>query len=311
MPSETDIKKMKRGELNQFAATYGINPDDYSRADDLRSALFEHLAQQQAKPADAEIESGAEETSGPTEEATTKPQPNPPRPRIERRSKRYRAAHEQIDKSREYTLEEAVDLVQKTSTVNFDAAVELHVNLGVDPKQSDQLVRDTVNLPHGSGKSQTVAALAPETQHKDIKQAGADIVGYQDVLDLIEKGNLDFDILVAHPDAMKDLSQHAKVLGPQGLMPSPKAGTVTEKVADTVRDLKAGRVEYRVDRYGNVHQIVGRVSFTSQALLENIKALHQSILGQRPGSLKGSYIQKLTLTSTMGPSVKLDISSLH
>lgn len=309
MPTEAEIKKMKRGELNELAGQYGIDPDEYRRADDLRSAIFAQL--QQPEESEEETETApAEASAEEAPEESPKEVPNPPRPRVERRSKRYRAAYEQIDKTRQYNLEEATELVRSTSTVAFDAAVELHLNLGVDPKQADQLVRSTVVLPHGSGKSQRVAALVPEGQEKPVTDAGADMAGYQPVLDAIAKGEIDFDILVAHPDTMKDLSKHAKTLGPQGLMPNPKAGTVTEQVADTVRDLKAGRVEYRVDRYGVIHQTVGRVSFDAQQLADNVRALVASVSQQKPGSVKDTYFQKATLTSSMGPGVKLDIRSI-
>lgn len=312
MATEAEIKKMKRGELNELAAEYGLNPDDYRRADDLRSAIFDYLQQQEQEAAEqeAETEASTAETEAPAEEQTTGPKPNPPRSRIDRRSKRYRAAYEQVDKNTQYALKDAVKRIPETSKVNFDAAVELHVKLGVDTKQADQLVRSTVVLPHGSGKTKTVAAVVPEGKEKEAEQAGADAAGYQNMLDKISKGDLDFDVLVAHPDVMKELSPHAKTLGPQGLMPNPKAGTVSENITDTVKELKGGRVEYRVDRYGSVHQVVGRVSFSPDQLQENISALMQSIIQVRPGSVKGAYLQKAFLTTTMGPSIKLDISTL-
>lgn len=313
MPSESDIKKMKRGELNELAAEYGLNPDEYKRADDLRSAIFEHLKRQeeQREAETAETEEEAPPEAAADEKKPPAPKPNPPRPRVERRSKRYRSVHELVERTKLYPLEEAAGLTPRISTVNFDAAVELHIKLGVNTKQADQLVRGTVVLPHGSGKTRTVAALVPEG-HKttDIENAGADTAGHQNVLEKITKGDIDFDILVAHPDVMKELSQHAKTLGPQGLMPNPKAGTVTEKVADTVRELKGGRVEYRVDRYGSIHQIIGRASFTPDQLAENITTLMSSVLQARPSSIKGAYLQKAYLTTTMGPSIKLDIGTL-
>lgn len=305
------IKKMKRGELNELAASYGLNPDDYGRADELRSAVFDYLKKQEQaakKAAKTEPNEETEEEAG-KEEKTPKQKPNPPRQRIDRRSKRYKKAHELIDQEKHYSLDEATELMPKTSTVNFDAAVELHMNLGVDPKQADQLVRGTVSLPNGSGKTQRVAAIVPEGDKAAVKKAGADVAG-QEVYDMIEKGEFSFDILVAHPDSMKDLSKYAKTLGPQGLMPSPKAGTVTSDVAGTVKELKAGLIEFRVDRYGVVHQMVGRVSFEPKQLAENVRALVSSILQQKPTTLKGSYLKKATLTTTMGPSIKLDISTL-
>ncbi|MEX0748613.1 MAG: 50S ribosomal protein L1 [Candidatus Saccharimonadales bacterium] len=312
MATETEIKKMKRGELNEFAATLGLNPDEYARIDDLRSAVFTTMSES----ATEESSETAEETETATPKKTKRtaksaPPANPPRPRVERRSKRYRGVLSEIDKSKEYEPAEAIALAQKTSNVKFDAAVELHINLGVDPKQADQLVRGTLVLPHGSGKSQRVAALAPDAELDKIKKAGADLAGNETLLEQIGKGEVEFDILVAHPDMMRDLSKHAKTLGPQGLMPSPKAGTVTADVAKTVKELKGGRIEYRVDRYGIIHQIIGRVSFTSEQLLENLEVLLGAVKGSRPSSIKGTYVESLTLTTSMGPAIKLAASSVQ
>lgn len=312
MPTTSEIKQMKRGELNELAAEYGLNPDDYSRADELRSAIFEYLAQQEeaekAESDDSEDKDSTEEA----EEEKKKPKQtmHPPRLRVERKSKRYRAANDQVEKTKEYTLKEAIELAIETASVNFDPSLEVHFNLNVDPRQSDQLVRDTVILPNGSGKTQKVAAIAPDSDTEAVKSAGADIYGYDKIINQLNDNTIDFDILVAHPDAMKDLSKFAKNLGPQGLMPSPKAGTVTADVAQTVKELKAGRIEYRVDRYGNLHQIVGKCSFGADKLNENFQAFYESVLNQKPSSIKGAYIQKITINSTMGPGIKLDIGSL-
>lgn len=309
MATEAEIKRMKRGELNELAAEYGIDPDQYRRADDLRSAIFEHLYRPEPT-SDEEVAADTEDTDPATEEEQPKQRPNPPRPRIERQSRRYQDARASIDKSHQYSLEEAVDLALQTATVRFDAALEAHINLNVDPKQADQLVRGTVVLPHGSGKSQTVAAIAPSADDDDIAAAGADQYGADTLIAKLEKGEIDFDVLVAHPDVMKDLSKFAKTLGPQGLMPSPKAGTVTPNVAETVRELKAGRVEYRVDRYGNIHQLFGRASFTPEQLHDNFLALYQAITQQKPNSVKGAFVDKATINATMGPGIKLDLSSI-
>ncbi len=311
MPTTSEIKQMKRGELNELAAEYGLNPDDYSRADDLRSAVFEYLtSQEEAEKSEAEELESSKTTEKTEEDKKPKQTVHPPRLRVERKSKRYRAANDQLDKTKEYALEEAISLVVKTATVNFDPSIEVHFNLNVDPRQADQLVRDTVILPNGSGKTQKVAAIAPDSDSEAIKSAGADLYGYDKIINQLNDNIIDFDILVAHPDAMKDLSKFAKNLGPQGLMPSPKAGTVTSNVAQTVKELKAGRIEYRVDRYGNIHQIIGKASFGVNKLKENFDAMHASVLNQKPSSLKGAYIQKVSLNATMSPAVKLDVSSL-
>lgn len=313
MPNEAEIKKMKRGELNEFAAGIGLEPDDYSRADDLRSAVFKQLQAQEKQQKAAEAENKTEEATKGAIEEKTKPKQtqNPPRSRLMRKSKRYRQAREKVDKTAEYELKDALKLAQQTSTVNFDATVEMHINLGVDPKQADQLVRGTVVLPHGSGKSQKIAVLAPESEHTAIKKAGADIVGYKDLLDKISKGDIEFDILVAHPDVMKDLSKQAKVLGPKGLMPSPKAGTVSSDPAETTQELKSGRIEFRVDRYGIIHQAIGRVSLKLEQLQENAEMLLEVVKAARPSSSKGVYLQKIAVTTSMGPSVKVDVNSLE
>ncbi len=312
MASEADIKKMKRGELNALATEYGLNPDDYSRADDLKTAIFDYLKEESKATTEKNQKADTEksETTDDKVETSSKkaPKANPPRPRIERRSKRYRSAVEKTGGNKERPLDEAIKVVKEASTVKFDASVEIHVNLGVDPKQSDQLIRGSVVLPHGSGKTQKVAALVPDELKDKAKKAGADEAGNETLLKKIEKGTLDFDILVAHPDMMRDLSKHAKTLGPQGLMPSPKAGTVTTDIEKTVKELKAGRIEYRVDRYGIIHQIVGRVSFDDKQLRENVEALMSVIRASKPSSTKGVYLKKVTLTSSMGPAVKVPTS---
>ncbi|MEX0919568.1 MAG: 50S ribosomal protein L1 [Candidatus Saccharimonadales bacterium] len=323
--NESEIKKMKRGELNEYAATLGLNPDEFKKVDDLRSAVFSSLAEnEKGKKSDAKDEEAttdsksdkakdskkANKDKGDKKDKKPKVKPNPARPRHLRASKRYQDAYAQVEKGREYSLEEAVELAIKTSTVKFDGAIEAHINLGVDPKQSDQLVRGHVVLPHGSGKSQRVAAIVPEKDADKVKAAGADLVGHEDLLDKISKGKAEFDILVAHPDVMKDLSKQAKVLGPKGLMPSPKAGTVTADVAKTVKELKSGRIEYRVDRYGVIHQIVGRASYKPDQLQENLDTLIQAVKAARPNSIKSVYLQKIVITSSMGPGIKLDLSKL-
>ena len=310
MATETEIKQMKRGELNALAVEYGIDPDEYSRADDLRSAIFDHINAPAAVSDDAAAEEpeAKADVSEVSEDSEKKgPKPNPPRPQIERRSKRYQEIAKKFSSQSETSLEDAVKLVKESSNIKFDAAVEIHVNLGVDPKQSDQLIRGSIVLPHGTGKSQRVAVLVPEELEAEAKKAGADVVG-ADALKQIEKSSIDFDIMVAHPRMMKDLSKHAKVLGPQGLMPSPKAGTVTEDISKVVSELKAGRIEYRVDRYGIIHQVVGRASFSDKQLVDNINALMSVIKASKPSSSKGVFLRKVSLTSSMGPSLKVAAS---
>ncbi|MFO0971472.1 MAG: 50S ribosomal protein L1 [Candidatus Saccharimonadales bacterium] len=232
------------------------------------------------------------------------------RSRLERRSKGYKKAHELIDVSKEYTVKEASELLPKTSSVKFDASVELHVNLGVDPRQADQNVRATVALPHGTGKSIRIAVFAPTDQHEAAKKAGADIVGEDEFLQQLDKEQLDFDVLIATPQLMAKLGKYARILGPKGLMPNPKSGTVTAKVADAVKEAKAGKVEFRVDKQSIVHLAVGKVSFKSEQIAQNVQVVLKAISDAKPASVKGVYLQKITMTTTMGPGVKIALSEV-
>ncbi|MBI5630238.1 MAG: 50S ribosomal protein L1 [Elusimicrobia bacterium] len=222
--------------------------------------------------------------------------------------KRLAAIAKEVDLEKLYSLEEGVPLVKKCATAKFDETVELHVRLGVDPKQADQQVRGTVGLPHGLGKSKKVAVVTRGEKQKDAQNAGADLVGGDDLLEQIAKGELDFEILVATPDMMKDLSKLGKVLGPKGLMPNPKSGTVTLDVAKTVKELKAGRVEYKVDDYGIIHVPVGKASFESTKILGNAKTVLEAIIKAKPAASKGTYLMSVTLSSSMGPGIHLDPS---
>jgi large subunit ribosomal protein L1 len=220
--------------------------------------------------------------------------------------KRLIEAAKLIDKTKTYVLAEALDLLKQTAKAKFDESVELHIRLGIDPKQSNQIVRGTVSLPHGIGRTRKVAVIAKGEKQKEAQDAGADIIGSDDLIENISKGALDFDILVATPDVMKDLSKVAKVLGPKGLMPNPKAGTVTFDIADTVKELKKGRIEYKNDSFGIVHAIVGKVSFDKENLSDNIKSLIETILKAKPSTSKGQYIKSISISSTMGPGIFID-----
>lgn len=244
-------------------------------------------------------------------EAEIKKGPAPKtRPKSERRSKGYKKVAELVDNSKEYTLKEAAELLPKTSTVKFDASVELHVNLGVDPKQADQNIRATVALPHGTGKDIRIAVFAPADQHEAAKKAGAHIVGEDEFLQRLDKEQLDFDVLIATPQLMAKLGKYARVLGPKGLMPNPKSGTVTAKVADAVKEAKAGKVEFRVDKQSIIHLSVGKVSFKPEQIIDNTKVVLKAISDAKPASVKGTYLQKVTMTTTMGPSIKIALSEV-
>jgi large subunit ribosomal protein L1 len=225
--------------------------------------------------------------------------------------KKYTAAAKQVE-SRPYQLTEAVPLVQKIKYVKFDETVEVHMRLGVDPKHADQMVRGTVVLPNGLGKSKKVLVIASGDKQREATEAGADIVGGDEIVNRIQsEGWVDFDAVIATPDMMRSVGKLGKVLGPRGLMPNPKTGTVTQDVATAVREVKAGKVEFRVDKTGVIHAPVGKVSFATDKLLENANALIQAVVKAKPSAAKGKYVQSATICSTMGPGVHLDTAVLN
>ena len=223
------------------------------------------------------------------------------------RGKKYKKVAEAFDRNKAYGLSEAIEILKK-SEVKFDQTVEVHFNLGVDPKHSDQVVRGTVVLPHGTGRTVRVLVFCKDNNIEIAKNAGADYAGGADLVQKIQEGWLDFDSVVATPDMMPVISKVARVLGPRGMMPSPKAGTVTVNVAQTVKELKAGKIQYRVDKGANVHAPVGKLSFTVDQLVENTKSVIDSVVKNKPQSSKGTYIKSLTLTATMAPGIKLDMA---
>jgi large subunit ribosomal protein L1 len=222
------------------------------------------------------------------------------------RGKRYATAVDRVDRDRFYSPVDAVRLLKELPTAKFDETVELAFRLGVDPRKADQMIRGTVSLPHGTGRSVRVAAFATGDKAREAQEAGADIVGGEDLVNEVVKGNIDFDAAVATPDVMPLLGKAGRVLGPRGLMPNPKAGTVTFDIGKAVRDIKAGRLEYRVDRQGNLHVIIGKRSFDEQRLQENYLAVVDEILRAKPSTAKGRYIKGVTLSSTMGPGIRID-----
>ena len=228
------------------------------------------------------------------------------RPKLERRGKKYQDVAKLIEKDKAYSLDEALDLAIKTSPVKFDASVEVHARLGVDPRQADQNIRTTLVLPNGNGKSVRVAVFAPIDVCKAAKAAGADVAEDEEFLKQLEKGVIDFDVLISTPQYMPKLGKYARLLGPKGLMPNPKAGTVTTDVEKAVKEAKAGKVEYRVDKQAIVHIGVGKVSFGVEKLAENANAFFDSLKAQKPASLKGSYVKSVYITTTMGPSIQIE-----
>ena len=217
--------------------------------------------------------------------------------------KRMEAAVKAYDKSKVYTLEEGAQIVEDNAKAKFDETIEIHVKLGIDTKKADQQVRTTVALPHGTGKTKRIAVIAKGEHAQEAEKAGADRVGGGDIVEEVLKGKIDFDVLVATPDTMKDLAKAAKILGPRGLMPNPKSGTVTFDLANTIKALKAGRIEFKADAYGIVHAIIGKASFDTVKLAENAKAVMDTILRVKPSTSKGLYVRSIALSSTMGPGV--------
>ena len=223
-----------------------------------------------------------------------------------KRGKKYVEALNKIEKNKAYTKEEAVKLVKETSTSKFDATVEVAVRLNLDTKKADQQLRGAIVLPHGTGKTKRVLVVAKGDNAAKAKEAGADYVGDMDILEKIEKDNwFDFDVMIATPDMMPLLGKLGKVLGPKGLMPNPKTGTVTTDVAKAVNDVKAGRVEYRTDSFGNVHGVIGKASFDEKQLSENLDAFMATIIKAKPSTVKGDYIKNIAITTTMGPGIKI------
>jgi large subunit ribosomal protein L1 len=259
------------------------------------------------REAEEEAERQERKTEVKAETAEVKKGPKPiVRPLVERRGKKYQEAAKLVDSNKPYTLTEAMELAVKTSPSKFDATVEIHARLGVDPRQADQNIRTTVSLPHGNGKTVRVAVFAPEADVKVAKDAGADIAGDEDFLSVLAKGVIDFDVLIATPAYMPKLGKYARVLGPKGLMPNPKAGTVTADIKGAVAAAKAGKVEYRVDKQAIVHLGIGKVSFGAAKLLDNANTFFDSLKAQKPASIKGAYVKSLTISTSQGPAIKLE-----
>ncbi len=225
-------------------------------------------------------------------------------------SKRLRALREKFDSEKLYTLDEALALVKETATAKFDESIDVAIQLGIDPKKSDQLVRGSVVLPAGTGKSVRVAVFAQGDNAEAAKAAGADVVGMEDLADAVKAGNLDFDIVIASPDAMRIVGALGQILGPRGLMPNPKVGTVTPDVATAVKNAKAGQVQYRTDKSGIIHSTIGRASFEVDQLKQNLAALVDALNKARPASAKGVYLRKASISSTMGGGAKVEVATL-
>jgi large subunit ribosomal protein L1 len=228
-----------------------------------------------------------------------------------KRGKKYIEAQKLIEAGKEYDLIEAAELAKKTSVTKFDASIDIDIRLGVDPRHADQMVRGTVSSPHGTGKTIRVLALVNPAKQDEAREAGADHVGLDDYIEKIQEGWTDIDVIVATPDVMGKIGRLGKVLGPRGLMPNPKSGTVTMEVADAVRDVKAGKIDFRVDKYGILHTSIGKSSFEPDQIKDNAEAFLKTVLKLRPASAKGTYIRSVSISSTMGPSIPISRSAVQ
>ena len=225
-------------------------------------------------------------------------------------SKRFQGLRSSIDSNVHYSIDEAIELVKKTATAKFDESVDVAINLGVDSRKSDQVIRGSVVLPKGTGKTVRVAVFTQGANVEAAKEAGADVVGFEDLAAEVKAGNLDFDVVIASPDAMRIVGQLGTILGPRGLMPNPKVGTVTPNVSEAVRNAKAGQVQYRTDKAGVVHATIGRASFAAADLRENFNTLLDAVVKAKPAATKGQYLKKIALSSTMGPGIRVDVGSV-
>ncbi|RMG81695.1 MAG: 50S ribosomal protein L1 [Bacteroidetes bacterium] len=226
-------------------------------------------------------------------------------------SKKRKAAEAKIDPNKQYSLEEAMALVKEVNIAKFDASVDLHIRLGVDPRKADQAIRGTVTLPHGTGKTKRVLVFCTPDKEQEAKDAGADYVGLDDLVAKIQGGWTDFDVAVAMPQTMAKVGRIGRILGPRGLMPNPKTGTVTMDIGAAVSDVKGGKISFRVDKYGIIHSSIGRVSFTPEKLVDNAQELLSTLVKMKPSSAKGTYMKSVTVASTMSPGIKLDTKSIR
>ncbi len=225
-----------------------------------------------------------------------------------KQGKNYKESVTLVDRKKEYDLDEAAELVKKTAKTKFDSSIDLDIRLGVDPRHADQMVRGTVSLPHGTGKSVRVLALVNPSKQEEAKEAGADFVGLDEYMEKIEGGWTDIDVIIATPDVMGKLGKLGRVLGPRGLMPNPKSGTVTMEVGNAIKEVKAGKIDFRVDKFGILHTAIGKASFGPQEIKENAEAFIKTVVRLRPASAKGAYVKSIYMSSTMGPSIPINRS---
>ncbi len=288
-------------------STDATDPTDEVKVAKAGKRSAKALAEADEKAAKEEKKAGTDTTE---DEAKPKAPVTPARPKIERAGKKLREAAKLVEKSKEYSIKEATELAIKTATTKFDSTVELHVRLNVDPKHADQNIRENIVLPAGTGKTIQVAVFGEPDDVAAAKKAGADIAGADEFLQQLDKGVVDFDVLIATPTVMVKLGKYARILGPKGLMPNPKSGTVTTDVAKAVEQARAGKVEVRVDETGIVHLGVGKVSFGTEKLMQNVQSVFASLKAAKPSSIKGNYVTSIYMSSTMGPSIRIASSEL-
>lgn len=307
--SQTPVEPVEEGnfevaEAGQFAEAAELGDEQVTEVKTAKAGKRSAKGLEKAEAKKAKVEKQHHRDEAAEGEEKPKQQAKPTRSRLERQGKNFRKAAEQVDKGKNYELKEALELATKTNPVKFDATVELHINLGVDPRHADQNIRDNLVLPSGTGKTVRIAVFADENVDN------ADATGVETITKALDKGAINFDILIATPANMAKLGKYARLLGPRGLMPNPKSGTVTNDVQKAVNEAKAGRVEYRVDSTGIVHLGIGKVSFGTDKLLANAQAVFASIKSNKPASVKGTYVKNIHVTTTMGPSIHVDSTTI-
>ena len=298
--AEEEVKDLRNTDVAEATEEQTTEPKKFAKSGKKSKKHVEEVK--------AEEERQARKAERKAEEAIVKPKGATPitRSRLERRGKKYQEMAKLVEKGKVYNLKDAIDLAIKSNPAKFDASVEIHARLGVDPRQADQNIRTTIVLPNGNGKEVRVAVFAPLDVCKAAKAAGADIAEDEEFLKQLDKGTINFDVLISTPQYMPKLGKYARLLGPKGLMPNPKAGTVTMDVEKAVKESKAGKVEYRVDKQSIVHIGVGKVSFGADKLIENANTFFDSLKAQKPASLKGTYVKSVFVTTTMGPSIAVE-----
>ena len=298
--AEEEVKDLRNTDVAEATEEQTTEPEKFAKSGKKSKKHVEEVR--------AEEERQARKAERKAEEAIVKPKGATPitRSRLERRGKKYQEMAKLVEKGKVYNLKDAIDLAIKSNPAKFDASVEIHARLGVDPRQADQNIRTTIVLPNGNGKEVRVAVFAPLDVCKAAKAAGADIAEDEEFLKQLDKGTINFDVLISTPQYMPKLGKYARLLGPKGLMPNPKAGTVTMDVEKAVKESKAGKVEYRVDKQSIVHIGVGKVSFGADKLIENANTFFDSLKAPKPASLKGTYVKSVFVTTTMGPSIAVE-----